>query len=696
MFSRTAIVLLLGLSTASAEISFNNDIRPLLSNTCYRCHGPDSEDRQADLRLDTAEGSRADRDGTRAVVPGNLDASELIHRITTTDPDDLMPPPNKGDKFTPEQVELLKQWIAEGAEYETHWSYVKPVRPAIPVTDTQKPTLSNEIDAFVLRRLEKEGLTYSPAADRQTLARRLSLDLTGLPPTPAEVDAFLADETPDAYEKLVDRLLAKPAFGEHWVRMWLDLARYADSAGYADDPPRTIWAYRDWVIRALNDNMPFDQFTIEQLAGDLLENPTQQQLVATAFHRNTQTNNEGGTNDEEFRNVAVVDRVNTTMATWMGTTMACAQCHTHKYDPITHEEYFQMFAIFNQSQDADRKNESPLISVNIRTESEHRSTLEAKIAALKKAARQPDEADLAELAKWEANLETEPIRWRALSPIETVATSGATFTQGNDQSVVVSGKSAPTDRYTISAQTDLEQVTAIKIEALAYPKLGDGGPGRNGNFVLNEIRLTGGDLTQTKRGRFVRIDLPGENKYLHLAEVQVFDTKEKNVALKGVARQSSTADNGDAHLAIDDNTDGNLDSNSTTHTAGGDTAAFWEVDLGTEHELASIVVWNRTDSEAENRLDGYKLSVLDAQRTPVWQQTFATAPKREQTVALDGATLAQFASASASYEQKKFGAAAAIDGSLNSKSGWSVAGATGKDNHAIFEFAARRDVERHS
>ena len=339
MLFRSILALVCCLPAARAKVSFNEDIRPLLSNRCYACHGPDEEDRKGKLRLDTSEGAMHERKGFAAVVPGNLKDSELIYRIVTDDEDDMMPPPGKGQRFSKEEVELFKQWIKEGANYELHWSYAKPVNPEVPKVDSQSWKVRSVIDAFVLDRLKKEGLSPRKEADRHTLIRRVSLDLNGLPPTKEEVEVFLADKSADAYEKLVDRLLAKPAFGEQWARTWLDLARYADSAGYADDPGRTIWAYRDWVIRAMNANMPFDQFTIEQIAGDLLPNPTEDQLIATAFHRNTKTNNEGGTSDEEFRNAAVVDRVNTTMATWMGTTAACAQCHTHKYDPITHAEY---------------------------------------------------------------------------------------------------------------------------------------------------------------------------------------------------------------------------------------------------------------------------------------------------------------------------------------------------------------------
>ncbi len=346
---------------------FQRDIRPILSNTCYKCHGPDEAERKGGkdgsggLRFDTEEGSRAALDEGAAIVPGHPESSRLMAHIKSSDPDELMPPPKSGLKLTPHEIDLLEKWVLSGGKYTKHWAYEKPHAPALPEVKN-KAWLRNGVDAFILARLEKEGLTPQPEADRQALARRVSLDLTGLPPTPAEADDFVNDQAPDAYERLVDRLLAKPAYGEHWARQWLDLARYADSAGYADDPKRTIWGYRDYVIRSFNSNKPFDQFTIEQLAGDLLPNATDEQLVATAFHRNTMTNNEGGTNDEEFRNAAVVDRANTTMSVWMGTSFACAQCHTHKYDPITNQEYFKIFAFFNNTQDADRRDESPLHS----------------------------------------------------------------------------------------------------------------------------------------------------------------------------------------------------------------------------------------------------------------------------------------------------------------------------------------------
>jgi hypothetical protein len=380
-FRLAFLVSLLAAAPAFADtpIDFNRDIRPILSNNCFQCHGPDEAERKGDLRLDTAEGATE-----AAIVPGKPDESQLIERVTTKQ-GGLMPPPKTGKKLTAKEIELLTAWVKQGARYAVHWSYAKSVRPTPPEVRGQKSEVRNPIDNFVLAALQKQKLTYQPEADRYALARRVALDVTGLPPTWAEVEAFVKDTSADAYEKFVDKQLAKPAYGEHWARMWLDLARYADSSGYADDPARTIWAYRDYVIKSYNANKPFDLFTIEQLAGDLLPNATEEQKVATAFHRNTLTNSEGGTNDEEFRSVAVVDRVNTTMTTWMGTSIACAQCHTHKYDPLSQTEFFGLYAFLNNTADADRPNEAPVLELGLTEEMKaKRKNLDAMAAAFEK------------------------------------------------------------------------------------------------------------------------------------------------------------------------------------------------------------------------------------------------------------------------------------------------------------------------
>lgn len=336
---------------ADRKISFSREIRPILSENCIACHGPDDKARKGKLRLDDEQDAKRDRDGERVIAAGDPEKSLLIARILSKDPDEVMPPPKQHKTIPAAQVELLKAWIRQGAQWGRHWSYEPVVRPSVP-----KNGETNPVDAFLAERQKQEGLKWSAEAAKHVLIRRVALDVTGLPPTPEEVTR-LAQAT---HAEVVAHFLAKPAYGEHWARQWLDLARYADSAGYPSDPGRVIWAYRDWVIKALNQNKPFDQFAIEQLAGDLLPNPTEDQIIATAFHRNTMTQNEGGTSDEEFRNAAVIDRVNTTYAVFMGTTMACAQCHTHKYDPITITEYFQSYAFLNQSADSDKKDEAPL------------------------------------------------------------------------------------------------------------------------------------------------------------------------------------------------------------------------------------------------------------------------------------------------------------------------------------------------
>ena len=326
--------LVLASSGGAQELSYNRDIRPILSKNCFACHGPDKAARKAKMRLD---------------VPGKAETAPITERITSKDRREVMPPPNSGKSLTPAQIELLEAWASSGAAYEKHWAFDRPIRPRLPA-GTAVP---HPIDRFVRARLVAEGLEPSPPADRATLARRVHLDLLGLPPTPAEADAFVDDQRPDAYEKLVDRLLDSPRYGERWARRWLDLARYADTNGYEKDRNRTIWPYRDWVIRALNADMRFDQFTIEQLAGDMLPNATPSQRIATGFHRNTMLNEEGGIDPVEFRFHSMTDRVATTGTVFLGLTMGCAQCHTHKFDPITHGDYYEFMAFLNNADEPD-------------------------------------------------------------------------------------------------------------------------------------------------------------------------------------------------------------------------------------------------------------------------------------------------------------------------------------------------------
>jgi hypothetical protein len=326
-----------------APVDYGREVRPILSENCFYCHGQDANKRKAKLQLNTLAGQRTND----MIVPGQPAKSEVIRRILSTDPDEQMPPPDSHRTLTAAQKDVLKRWVAEGAKFSGHWAFDPLVRPAVPAIRGQKSEVRNPIDAFVLAKLRQEKLSPSPEAQRETLIRRVTLDLTGLPPTPAEVDAFLADKKSGAYERVVDRLLASPHYGERMALPWLDAARYADSNGFQQDGDTFQWIWRDWVVKALNENMPFDQFTIWQLAGDLLTNATVEQKIATAFNRNHMLNGEGGAIPEEQRHVVLFDRVDTTATTWLGLTVACAQCHDHKYDPITQRDYYALMAAFN-------------------------------------------------------------------------------------------------------------------------------------------------------------------------------------------------------------------------------------------------------------------------------------------------------------------------------------------------------------
>ena len=668
-----SMVILSASTIAQDQIDFNRDIRPLLSSNCLTCHGPDEAERVNQLRLDTEAGSRVDLGGYAAIVPGKPQESEILQRLTTDDVDLRMPPPGKGRPLSSEQIDLIRRWIQQGAAYARHWSYEKPVRPAIPQVK-QADWAQNPIDHFILARLEALGMMPSPQADRWTLARRVSLDLTGLPPTWDEANQFAGDQRENAYELYVDRLLAKDSFGERWARVWLDLARYADSAGYADDPPRTIWAYRDYVIRSLNQNKPFDQFTIEQIAGDLLPNPTDQQLVATAFHRNTMTNNEGGTNDEEFRNVAVVDRVNTTMAVWMGTTMACAQCHTHKFDPITQEEYFQFFAFFNNTSDADHRDERPIVDLYSDDQKLAQQRLETEIQQLRQTLDTPTPELARAQAKWLDALNTPPL-WFPLVPNDA-RSQNRPLKVDNDGWIHARGERPETEKYTITYPTRDGMLTALKIDV---PKI------QVENFVLSQVKATWRPDDQDRiNARFVRIDLPGEGKFIHLAEIEVY-CDGVNVAAEATVKQSSTAFGGEAKRAIDGNTDGDFANHSVTHTAG-ESDPWIEVDLGSEKRIEKVVLWNRVDGgkPISDRILGMQLSLLDADHQRVWQQTSTEFSQASQTHLPSGPQDLQLVHAAADFSQTGFSAMSVLasqsdpDKQSDPENGWAIAPQTGQ------------------
>jgi hypothetical protein len=370
-----------------AKVQFNRDIRPILSNLCYHCHGPDKTKRQAKLRFDTRDGLFAKRDDQQVVAPGQPTASTLHQRITSGDPDQRMPPPDSGLSITPHQTRLIQRWIAQGATWQAHWSFIPLTRPALP-TVSRPEWPRNAIDHFILSRLDHNGLAPAPEADRTTLLRRLHLDLTGLPPTPQQILAFLADTRPDAFQHQVDRLLASPRTGEHLAVNWLDAARYADTSGYQNDGPRSMWRWRDWVLEAINGNMPFDRFTVEQLAGDLLPNATLDQRIATGFNRNHRGNSEGGVIPEEFQVEYVVDRVDTTTTVWLGLTMQCARCHEHKYDPIPQQEFYRVFAYFNNIPENGRAikegNSPPYIKAPTPVQQQRQQQLDTQLAESKR------------------------------------------------------------------------------------------------------------------------------------------------------------------------------------------------------------------------------------------------------------------------------------------------------------------------
>jgi mono/diheme cytochrome c family protein len=660
----------------AVTVDFNRDIRPILSENCFKCHGPDDEARKAKLRFDLrTEALKPAKSGKEAIVPGSPEKSELVARITATDPDDRMPPLKSGKKLDAKQIELLRRWIGEGARYATHWAYVKPERPALPLV-RNKRWARNAVDRFILARLEKEGLHPSAAADQYTLIRRVSLDLTGLPPTLEEVDQFVRDKNLNAYDALVDRLLTKPSFGEHWARLWLDLARYADSAGYADDPPRTIWAYRDYVIKAFNANKPFDRFTVEQIAGDLLDDSDEEDKVATAFHRNTMTNNEGGTTDEEFRNAAVVDRVNTTMSVWMATSMGCAQCHTHKYDPITQQEYFRFLAFFNNTQDADLKDESPVLELFTPEQQEKRKQLQQDIARIEKAFKTPTPTLSNSQAKWEEHFPRER-PWLSLKPMTMKARDGGLIVPAENNAVKITPQQR-VEQYTLELPLTAESISGLRVEALPSA------PNENlnrGYLITHVAAKIIAAATNHLAARYVRIEIPGKEKILSLAEVQVFKSG-KNIALAGEASQSTTAFEGPAQLAIDGNVDGDFGkAKSTTHTESSENP-WWQVDLKTPQPLERVVIWNRTDNNLQSRLSHYQVSLLDDKQQPVWEKTFADAPNPSTNISIDGSGPVEFAAIFADANNPASEPKAVIAEPVKGKKkGWMVEAEDGKPHY---------------
>ena len=467
---------------------YNRDIRPILADACFRCHGFDKNTRKGDRRLDTLEGASADNDGIKAIIPGNAADSALLHRIATTDADDVMPPPDEARQLSPREKEILRRWIASGAAYQPHWAYIPPVRPAIPAA----PDAPNPIDRFVRAKLATLNLKPAPEADRTTIARRLSFDLTGLPPAPDALAAFIADAAPDAPARFADQLIASPAFGERMAVWWLDQVRYADTIGYHSDNPMPVSPFRDYVIRAFNSNKPFDRFTTEQIAGDLLPDKSTETLVASAYNRLILSTEEGGAQAKQYEAKYLTDRVKSIGTTWLGQTFMCAECHDHKFDPITARDFYAMGAFFADIDEVPVGGRGPGVPVPDADSTAKIDALRASISQSEAALAAPHPDLAAERAAWEKSLAAAAAldaSWRSLSFDQRTGPQGTIFTDSSDAAILVSGAQAD-GSYLLSTPFK-GTLSALRLEALPHDSLPAKGPGRasNGNFVLTELIL---------------------------------------------------------------------------------------------------------------------------------------------------------------------------------------------------------------
>ena len=482
--------------SSGQPIEFNRDIRPILSDNCFKCHGQDEAARKADLRLDIEEIAKRKLDGNRVIDEGKPRESRLIQRIFQSDPEELMPPAHSGKKLTDAQKNLLAEWIEQGAEYQAHWSYITPKCPDVKVA--RNDTWSrNPIDSFILNRLQKEGLTPSPQADPVTLVRRLHYDLTGLPPTPEVVDAFAANPSREAYSALVDGLLASTHYGERMAINWLDQVRYADSNGYHSDEERVVYPYRDYVIESFNANKPFDQFTIEQLAGDLLEDPTTDQLVATAFNRLNQITAEGGAQSKEYRAKYNADRVRALGSVWMGATLGCAECHGHKFDPYGPHDFYRFAAFFADVEEDDvypgRDVWSPILRLPNPLQENQINEIDTNIAELEAAVQRADWATREQADSWlDAQKDITTIAeegWLPLSPDQVTSEKGGAFDVLNDLSILSIGLDAPQDVHTITFTTDLDTITGLRFDATAHASFKYGLSRHRNVTRLNEVEV---------------------------------------------------------------------------------------------------------------------------------------------------------------------------------------------------------------
>jgi hypothetical protein len=497
-----------GLSFGNETVQFNRDVLPILSDKCFACHGPDSAAREKDMRFDIQEGLfSTTEDGQPLIVPGDLEESEIHYRISHEDPEERMPPEDFHLRLSEEEIDIIGRWIEEGASWEGHWAFIPPVKPDLPAVPNQTWP-KNSIDHFILNALEDAGLTPADEAGKETLIRRISLDLTGLPPTIEEVDAFLADESDNAYATVVDRLLESPHYGERMAFPWLDEARYSDTNGYQRDTKRTMWAWRDWVIQAFNENMPYDQFTIEQLAGDLLPNATLSQKIATGFNRNHRINGEGGIIPEEYAVEYVVDRVTTTSTAFMGLTMSCARCHDHKFDSISQKEFYEMYAFFNrvpeQGKGGERGNDVPFIKVPTAEDLKYQEEAAAKIALFKEELFSPDKRLDKLQRKSEKSLSKifSKLKWDVIKPDTVTAANGTATDVLLNAAVLASGDTPDSEVYELTFSAD-QTIGSLRLEYMRDKSLIETGPGRStdgnvkGNVILTDIdarrRTPGGE-----------------------------------------------------------------------------------------------------------------------------------------------------------------------------------------------------------
>ncbi len=509
---------------ADDRVDFKRDVRPILSDNCFNCHGPDEKHREGDLRLDTQEGAFALKDGVAAFVPGQPRKSLAYQRLITKDADDLMPPRKTGKKLTPKQIDTIRRWIEQKGEYSAHWAFVPPGRAPLPGPKTAHP-----VDAFVQARLAREGLKPAPEAGRATLLRRLCLDLTGLPPTPEELDAFLADGSPDAYARQVERLLASPHYGERWGRHWLDAARYADSDGYEKDKPRFVWFYRDWVINAHNRDLPYDRFIIEQIAGDLLPDAGQDQIVATGFLRNSMINEEGGVDPEQFRMEAMFDRMDAVGKAVLGLTVACSQCHSHKYDPFTHTDYYRLFAFLNNAHES-------AVSVYTPEQQMTRAEVLRGIREIEEDLRHRTGDWKERLAAWEEQARASRIEWTVLRPeVDDISTGGQKYLPQADGSFLAQGY-APTKHKAKFTARVAGPVTGFRLELLNDPNLPQNGPGRSirGSAALTEFEVEAAPADGSAKP--VKIKIASATADLNPAEApleSIYDDRSKKPRVTG-------------------------------------------------------------------------------------------------------------------------------------------------------------------